>query len=313
MRKITTYLTFLLILACTFVHPVLTRSADDAALEDNGYETGFQEILVDAGPFPVLLEPGPARLLFQTQQPGMYFLQSKNMDKVPVYMELRTMEGQRITNNEQEGQLLYGVKIKLKAKTLYTVEIHAATIQEMGKTAQIFIASPPKIPPPPPPTAPSASEVITPFSDEAKLMTLVETEPTVANMRRLAALRASRSRDLLRYAEEHQDSAAFDLALHYAQSAGELDPSSTGIKLLQATLYSRAQDLPFAAQLAEGLLLDILSTEPEQDQARQLLAELYFTQAEFGSAIDQFEYLLQHEVPLEGRQLAMLVNAYAAS
>ncbi|MBM9616605.1 hypothetical protein JWJ90_20265 [Desulfobulbus rhabdoformis] len=144
-------------------------------------------------------------------------------------------------------------------------------------------------------------------------MTLVETEPTVANMRRLAALRASRSRDLLRYAEEHQDSAAFDLALHYAQSAGELDPSSTGIKLLQATLYSRAQDLPFAAQLAEGLLLDILSTEPEQDQARQLLAELYFTQAEFGSAIDQFEYLLQHEVPLEGRQLAMLVDAYAAS
>ncbi|MBM9616603.1 hypothetical protein JWJ90_20255 [Desulfobulbus rhabdoformis] len=89
----------------------MTRSADDAALENNGYETGFQEILVDAGPFPVLLEPGPARLLFQTQQPGMYFLQSKNMDKVPVYMELRTMEGQRITNNEQEGQLLYGVKL----------------------------------------------------------------------------------------------------------------------------------------------------------------------------------------------------------
>ena len=39
-------------------------------------------------------------------------------------------------------------------------------------------------------------------------MALVEADPTPENRRKLAALRAARSRDLLVYAEEHADSAA---------------------------------------------------------------------------------------------------------
>ena len=74
-------LTLLFVLA--LAPPEIARSSDDAILENNGFETGFQEILVDAGPFGVLLEPGPVRLLFQTEGAGVYFLQNKNMATVP--------------------------------------------------------------------------------------------------------------------------------------------------------------------------------------------------------------------------------------
>ena len=67
------------------------------------------------------------------------------------------MEGQRLTNNESQGKLLYGVKIKLQAKTLYTLHVHAASVKEMGKTAQIFIAPPQTSPTAPPPATTDAT------------------------------------------------------------------------------------------------------------------------------------------------------------
>ncbi|WDP91878.1 MAG: hypothetical protein HUN04_20055 [Desulfobacter sp.] len=274
----------------------------------------FLKLTVDGAPLDVTLEKKNVGVLFKTGEAGKYTVKSTNMREASALLTLYDTEGNKITDNiSKDKKLTIGFRIKLAENKVYMVVVSALNEKQHGRVNHLVVTSPipqPKTPPVPE-EEPPVDDRLVPFTDEAALMARIEENPTEDDVNALAATRAAKARDLLVYAEENRDGHAFSLALDYAESAGELNPDCTGIKMLKAGLYARAADLPLADQLAETQLVDILQTEPDNSEALLLLGELYFSRQRFFDAVPVFEDLLRTGFQMNGRVVTMVVNAYA--
>ncbi|MBN3040639.1 MAG: hypothetical protein JW867_05885 [Candidatus Omnitrophica bacterium] len=135
-----------------------------------------------------------------------------------------------------------------------------------------------------------------PFSDEKIAIQNFEKNPTPANRKALANIRARHAVRLSELAKKKADMDPYYLALLYAQSATDLVPDNSDYWFLLGHLYWQMKGNRWSLLMAEDALNKAVTLNPKDDKARLLLGQILFYQDSFAAALEQFETVVTRNV-----------------
>lgn len=96
----------------------------------------------------------------------------------------------------------------------------------------------------------------------------------------------------LRLGADYARLGKLSLAVHDLKKALEYDPQNVQARYLLALIYSTQKDYDSAAKEYENILTSFAEAEPENVEIYGYLAQLYYSQKQYDKAIQQFEAVL---------------------
>lgn len=146
------------------------------------------------------------------------------------------------------------------------------------------------------------------FPDERKIIVESGGNLDQKAQLKLAAVRRDRAKALFRFYKSGQREDALELALRYANSARELDPSDPQGHLLAGIIYSEMGEYLFAGIKAVQAFERAVALAPGVPSTRILLAFAYLKENYRDDALEQFEEALRLDSSLVSPRIVGPMN-----